>query len=79
MTNKLSALFTRAKDIYQKEGLITLVMQVILFLFRQYRVRLQYRKYYLYDHTIKERNEADFMPRIKDFTFKIITSNEQAD
>ena len=29
--------------------------------------------FYLFELTIKEGNEADFTPRIKDFTFKIVT------
>jgi len=35
--------------------------------------------YYLYEHTMRERDEADFLPRIKDFTFRIVRSNEEAD
>ena len=38
-----------------------------------------YANYYLYEHTLKERDEADFLPKIQDFTFKIITTNQQAD
>ncbi len=39
----------------------------------------RYENYYLYEHTFKERNEADFLPRTQDFTFKIVSSNQQAD
>ena len=85
MKNKLSRRFTRAKDIYQKEGLVYLIIQVIYFLFSRYRFFEPYRfyfqcgDYYLYERTLEEKNEADFMPRVQDFTYKIVTSNEQAD
>jgi hypothetical protein len=39
----------------------------------------RYDNYYLYEHTLRERNEADFLPKIQDFTFKIITTSQQAD
>jgi len=40
---------------------------------------LQYGTFYLYKHTLKERIEADFMPRIRDFTLKVVSTNKQAD
>ncbi len=72
MKNTLSFLFIRAKDILRKEGLIA-------FLRRGFAFLVQYRTFYLYERTIKERNEVDFMPRIQDFTFKIVSTNQQAD
>jgi len=40
---------------------------------------LRYRTYYLYEHTLKERNEADFVPRIQNLAFEIVATNQQAD
>lgn len=68
----LSALFTRAKVIFQTEGLVPGLRFLVPYLFR-------YDTYYLYKHTMKERNEADFMPKIQDFTLKIVFTNQQAD
>ena len=85
MTNKLSMRFNRAKDMYQKAGSLYLIIQVINFLifryrvFNKYRVYFQCGDYYLYEFTIEEENEVDFMPRVQDLTYKIVTSNEQAD
>ena len=70
--------FRRAKEIFQKEGIISLILRLIRFLFSQCRVYSR-REYYLYERTLKELNEADFMPSIQDFTFKIVVSKEQAD
>jgi len=39
----------------------------------------RYQRYYLYEHIIKPRNEADFLPKTRDFTFKIVTTTRQAD
>lgn len=73
MTGSLSAVLRRAKDILQTEGLAPLLRRGFEFYI------FQYGNYYLYEHTLKERNEADFMPKIRDFTFKIIHTNEEAD
>ena len=54
-------------------------MQIIRFLFSQYRVFFQYSHYYLYEHTLEELNEADFLPSIQNYVFKIVNSVEQAD
>ena len=66
----------RAKDVFQREGLTTLLRRSFRFVRPWF---FEYGKYYLYEHTLKERNEADFMPKIEDFTFKIISTNKEAD
>ena len=66
----------RAKQILQTEGFPSLLRHVLSFLNRGC---FQYETYYLYEHTLKERNEAEFMPRIQNFTFKIVSNNQQAD
>jgi len=40
----------------------------------------QYRTYHIIEYDIsKERREADFLPGIQNFTFKIISTNQEAD
>jgi len=43
------------------------------------RYLFKYESFYLYEHTLKERNEADFLPRTRDFTLKIVSTKQQAD
>lgn len=77
---RLIALLRRAKYIFQTEGLIPLVRRGLAFLVGHF---FRYENFYLYEYTLedtlKERNEADFLPRIQDFTFKIVATNQQAD
>ena len=37
------------------------------------------RNFYLYEHILGDGNEADFLPKIMNFTFNIVSSNEEAD
>lgn len=39
----------------------------------------QYKTYYLYENKLKEMDNADFTPRVNDFTFKIVTTNWEAE
>jgi hypothetical protein len=72
-----STLFIRAKVIFQTEGLISLLSKGFRFLLPSHHFR--YHTYYLYRQTIKERNEADYLPKIQDFTLKTVFTNQQAD
>jgi hypothetical protein len=74
--DSLGFLWRRAREIYQMEGLLPLLGQGLLFL-AGYLFR--YEKYYLYEHTLKARDEADFLPKTRDFTLKIVTTRRQAD
>jgi hypothetical protein len=76
MISMLVAMFKRAKDILRTEGLKSLLTRGFDF---ASRLLLGYGDCYLYEYTLKERNEADFLPKIQDFTLKIISSNEEAD
>jgi hypothetical protein len=76
MVNTFVAMLKRARDILQTEGLKPLLTRGFAFVGD---CLLEYGDYYLYEYTLKERNEADFLPEIQDFTFKIISSNEEAD
>ncbi len=74
--SRLSALLTRAKDIIQTEGLCALLLRG----FESYVFHSGY--YYLQKvelNPLREMNEADFLPRFEDFTFRIIRTNEEAD
>lgn len=76
MISALIAMLKRAKDILQKEGLKPLLARGFAFVRAKF---FEYGDFYLYEYTLKERDEADFMPKIPDITFNIISSNEEAD
>jgi len=76
MVNTLVAMLKRARDILQTEGLKPLLTRGFAFVGDWL---LEYGDYYIYEYTLKERNEADFLPETQDFTFRIISSNEEAD
>ena len=76
MISELVSMLNRASDILRREGLTPLIVRGFDFTRRRLFI---YGHYYLYEHTLDERNEADFMPRIKDFTFRIVHNNEEAD
>jgi len=69
----LRELFNRARDILRTEGVVPML--------RKGLGRYIYRNatFYVYEHTIKERNEADFLPKVQNFTIKIVHNNQQAD
>ena len=72
-------LLKRAKRLYQTDGLKSLISRgsgfFIGLLFEYQRLRLWH--YNVED--VRLLNEAEVMPRIRDFTFKIVTTNEEAD
>jgi len=72
----LTSLLERAAEIFQMEGLLPLLRRGFIFLIGYF---FRYQRYYLYEHTIKQRNEADFLPKTRDFTFKIVTTTQQVD
>ena len=72
----LSALFTRLKVVFQTAGLVLVLSKKLRFLLLH---SFRYDTYYLYKHTMMKRNEADFMPKIQDFTLNIVFTNQQAD
>jgi len=81
--NGLAVLFTKAGHILRTEGPAALLRRGAVFLSwpvkRLARRAFDYRIVYLYEHTIKERPETDFLPAMQDYTFHIITTNQQAD
>ena len=76
MISELVSMLDRARDILRTEGLTSLIVRGFDFTRRRLFI---YGHYYLYEHTLDERNEADFMPRIQDFTLRIVHNNEEAD
>ena len=78
MVSKLTTLLRRAKQILQTEGLWTVLRRGLEF----FRV-FQYGTYYLYEshppEILQVKTEAECMPKIKNFTFKIISTNQEAD
>ena len=76
MQNNLSRLFPRVKHIVKQQGLIALFRLGFTFLAEH---SFHYGTYYLYEHTMEDRKESDFMPKIKDFSFQIVSSIENAD
>lgn len=68
----MSALSAIAGDIYKQEGLIISLRKLLAFL-------LVYENFacYLYKSTLVRRNEDDFIPRIKEFNLKIISTKQQ--
>lgn len=78
VTNK-AVLFARARSIYEHAGLIPLLQRGSTFLAKRC---FQYGTFNLIERAIENidnLSEADFMPRIDEFTFKIISTNEEAD
>ena len=75
MIRRLVVLFGRAKCILQTEGLLSLLRQGFAFLVG---CVFQYETYYLNRRTLQKMNEADFMPGMQDFTFKIVSTNQEA-
>ncbi len=67
---------SKIKQVLQTEGLIPLLRRGFPFLLSYF---LKYGTFYLYKHTLKERTEADFAPRIQGFTLKVVSTNKQAD
>jgi len=69
------SLIARARKILKNEGLAALFGRILLLLKQNLYLS---KKFYLYEHILKERNEADYMPKMQGFTYKVISSNSQA-
>ncbi|UCE98001.1 MAG: hypothetical protein JSV74_01350, partial [Dehalococcoidia bacterium] len=72
----IGTLLNRAREILKNEGLIALCFKTIRYLKQNIFV---YKKYYIYEHILKERSETNYYPKVKGFIFKIISSNVQLD
>ena len=76
MMHRLAQLFGRVKHILRTEGLLSLLGQGFAFLAG---CVFRYETYYLHELSLEGGSEADFMPRIQDFTLKVVSTNQQAD
>jgi signal peptidase I len=81
--NRLAVLYTEAGHILRTEGSMALLKRGATFLSwrvkRLARRAFEYRVVYLYEHTIKERPETDFLPAMQNYTLKIVATNQEAD
>jgi hypothetical protein len=68
-------LLRRAREIFETEGLLPLLRRGFIFLLGYL---FRYGNYYLYEHTLKDRDETKFLPKTKDFTLETITDSQQA-
>jgi RimJ/RimL family protein N-acetyltransferase len=78
--DRLTTLFTRAKQVYQTEGPVNLMRRGLAFV--QYRL-LEYRTYYLYEARIEEAlralGEDPMVPTVGGLTVRAVLSNAEAD
>ena len=76
---RLTSLFSRAKQIYRSDGLVSLLKRGFAFMLSWF---FEYRTCYLFEfHTenIQHLTESDLTPKIDDFTLKIVTIRQEAD
>ena len=76
---RLTSLFSRAKQIYRSEGLASLLRRAFAFAAGHL---VQYRTCYLFEfptENIQLLTESDLMPKIDDFTLKIVSIRQEAD
>jgi len=75
--SRLIVLLRRAKLIIRTEGVIPLIKRGFAFAIW---LCFQYRTYYIVEYDLsKDWHEADFLPRIRNFALKIVSSNREAD
>jgi hypothetical protein len=71
--SRLRGTISRAREVVRAEGIRALLkMAFDFYIFRQER-------YFLYEHSLIERSEEGFMPRIEDVTLEVVHSNEEAE
>lgn len=65
------------KHVFRKEGLTSLIKRTFEFAIS---LLFEHRTFYLYERPFKSRpNKADFLPKVQDYSLKILTSSEQLD
>jgi len=70
------SLFNRIKNVYRLEGLLPLIKRILAYL-RENSFRRE--TLYLYEHHITDRDETEFMPKINNFTFRIVETVQEVD
>lgn len=73
---RLADLSKRALDILRTEGAMSLFRRGFEFVKPYFWAR---GTYYLYEHSLQEMNEADFLPKVQNATVRIVSSNSEAD
>lgn len=73
----MSKLFIRAKEIYKKEGLVSLSKKVLLTPLSW--LSFESNDFYLQESIPVEQNEVDFLPRIANVFFKMIFKSSELD
>ena len=81
MIYRFTTLFEAVKYILRTEGLLPLFRQTLAFMIYPF---FEYRTCYCYEHILRDtifdgRSEANFRPKIHNFTFEIVSTNQQAD
>ena len=71
-----AAMLRAAREISQRDGFRSVLSRGWSYASGSF---FQYASVYLYEHTMREQREADFLPRVQDFTVKIVASNREAD
>jgi hypothetical protein len=72
----VSALLSRAMDILRREGPVEVTRRGLRYISQSL---FRYGTFDLYEHSIELRDEDRFRPKVWDFTFRIVSSNEEAD
>jgi len=72
----LPGLLAKARRVAREEGLPSLVNKIFVRLTSRV---FRYRTFHCFEHTLQERNEADFLPKISPFTLEILSSAEEVD
>ena len=75
MGKKSSSLFRTAREILRKDGAGIMISRGLVYLAHRL---FQYATFYVYEHSMKERNETDLLPSLQNLTVKIVSSNEEA-
>jgi RimJ/RimL family protein N-acetyltransferase len=75
MKDTIEIFTRRANHILRHHGLAALLARAFKYLFDHV---FQCGTFYVYKMTVKDKNEADFLPKIHDFKFQIVSTNEQA-
>jgi len=76
--NRLINLSTRARQIYQDEGFVSLLRRGFAFVCSYF---FFYRVYYLFVcdlRNLRQLNEADLLPALQDYSIKIVTTSQEA-
>lgn len=77
MTNRLGMLINRVKEIYREEGLLATIGRILAFVVSP--IIDEYSVLYVYEHTLTEGNEADYLPKTQNITHRIIETVDQLD